>query len=309
MRTIAAVTLSSVLALSCSETETDTAPQEDPVNAVLVEADGLKVFTPEFEIPTGDSFTCIYMDYVTEENMAIVSGDGIQDEGGHHIIVYYADTPREPGVHECDDAEMTNLNQIAGSSGDGGQVLSLPAGLALDVPAGKQIVLQAHYINVSGETRKVKDWAKIIKGDPEKIESFVNYFVTNDEGFELTPNSPNERTTECVLDRDFQIALTLPHMHELGRHFLIEHLDADGKLLETLFDTDWQESYTSHPPIRTWEMSEPYVLKKGEKLRQRCDWDNSSPDTVLFPIEMCLTFFYYWPGGDDLICDMKPVAE
>jgi hypothetical protein len=308
MRTVGPVLLS-LAVLSCGSDESPNNPPEELVNTVVVEADGITVYSPEFEVPAGDSFTCIYMDYETESDMAIISGDGVQEEGGHHIIAYYADSPREPGVHLCDDEEMTNLNQIAGSAGDGGQVLELPEGLALNVPAGKQLVLQAHYINTSGGSRKVKDWVKIIAGDPAEVKEFANYFVTNDEGFQLEPNAPLTRTTECEVEEDFQIALALPHMHELGEHFLIEHLDADGNVKETLFDTDWQLSFGSHPPIRTWEMSEPYLLKKGDRLRQRCDWNNSSADTVLFPVEMCLTFFYYWPGKEDLICDMVPVVD
>jgi len=273
---------------------------------VVDDASGVTVYTPEFDVPPGDSFTCINMDYKTAEELSVVGGDGKQGPGGHHIIVYYATDERTPGVHPCDDAEMVNLNQISGSAGDGGQVLTLPEGLAIKVPVGKQFVVQAHYINITGETEHVRDWAKIVKGDPAKINAYVNYFVTNDDGFQIPAASKYTRTSECTVDRDFQMAIVVPHMHELGEHFKLEVLDEQGVHVDTPVDTDWQPSYTSHPPIGVYPIDTPYLLKKGQKLRQSCSWDNTSANPTLFPREMCLTFFYYWPGDGDLDCTMVP---
>ncbi len=306
-----ALAIATSLLASCGRESTGDGgktPAEPAPGSVVDAADGITFYTPEFEVPTGDSFTCIYTSYSTSEELTIVNGDGKQGAGGHHIIAYFADQPREPGVHKCADEEMTNLNQIAGSAGDGGQVLGLPEGLALKVPADKQIVLQAHYINTSGKAHTTRDWAKISKGDPSKVKSFVNYFVTNDDAFQLEPNAPMKRTSDCLVDQDFQIALGLPHMHELGKHFKLDLLDEKGTLVETLIDTDWQASYASHPPVQTWPMSAPRLFKKGQRLRQTCEWDNSTTDPVLFPREMCLSFFYYWPGNGDLNCKMTPVT-
>ena len=308
-----AAAAAALLVASCG---TDTASTDDgsketepPPGSVVDNAEGVTFYTPEFEVPPGDSFTCFFLDYKTAEELTIIGGDGIQGPGGHHIIAYYAETPREVGFHPCVDAEMVNLNQISGSAGDGGQVLTLPEGLALDVPADKQIVLQAHYINTSGATEKVRDWAKIVKGDPAKIKAYVNYLVTDDEGFEIEPNAPLKRTSECVLDRDYQIALDVPHMHEYGSHFKLEILDEAKQLLDTPIDTAWQPSYTSHPPVATYPTESPYVLKKGQTIRQTCEWQNTTNDPMIFPREMCIGFFYYWPGNGDLVCDMKPVED
>ena len=282
------------------------ATTEPPPNTVVADATGVTIYTPEFQIPPGDSFTCFYMNYKTAEELDIVNADGGQQQGGHHIIAYFATDERPVGAHTCTDQEMTNLNQIAGAAGkEGGQVLQLPPGLALKVPAGKQLVVQAHYINATGKTQTVRDWVKIVKGDPSKVKNFVNFLVTNDDGFMVPPNSPVSRTTECTLDNDYQMALLLPHMHELGQHFTLEVLDSAHNHVDTPIDTDWQPSYMSHPPLQTFDMSTPYMLKKGQILRQTCTWDNSTADPVLFPREMCLTFFYYWPGNGDQFCTMK----
>ncbi|MFO0615990.1 MAG: hypothetical protein U0414_25570 [Polyangiaceae bacterium] len=306
----ALVPLALAIASCDAATPDDDGKVDDPqLDSVVDTADALVVTTPEFVIPPGDSFTCFYTKFTTTEELAIVSGDGVQGQGGHHIIAYFADEPRPVGNHPCTDEEMVNLNQIAGSAGDGGQVLALPPGLAIHVPVGKQIVVQAHYINTTGVEEKVHDTVKIVKGKPADVKSFVNYFVTNDDAFEIAPNAPLVRETECTIDKDYQMAIALPHMHELGNHFTLDVIGTDGKPRERLIDTDWALSYSSHPPVKTWSMDAPYVLKKGEKLRQKCEWQNSTMDPVIFPREMCLSFFYYWPGGGDLDCKMVPVAQ
>lgn len=299
----------SLAVMSCdAETTNDDGKVEDPVDTAVETAEYIAYTTPDFTVPTGDSFTCFYTKYTTEAELAIIAGDGVQGPGGHHILAYYAEDARPVGYHACEDQEMVNLKQIAGSAGDGGQVLGLPAGLAVRVPKGKQLVVQAHYINTSGAEMKVHDTVKIVKGTGAQVKEFVNYLVTNDEGFEIAPNTPFAHTTECTLERDFQMAINVPHMHELGAHFTLDVVGVDGNVRDHLVDTDWQPSYASHPPIGAYDMSAPYLLKKGEKLRQTCAWQNSTTDPVIFPREMCLTFFYYWPGEGDLECDMKPVA-
>ena len=291
---------------ACGSTEdgSDPAPTEES-------GDFLTFSTGEFEIPAGDSFTCFYTNTFTDRELSVIGASGSQGPGGHHILAYYAEQEHELGHHECVDSEMVNLHQIAGASGKGtaseGSVLSLPDGLALKVPAGKQLVLQAHYINTSGAPMKVNDTVGLKLVDPATVKSYVNYFVTLDEKFKIEPNAALTRVSTCKLDRDFDMVIILGHMHELGKHYTLETIDADGKSLEKIRDDEWLPSYSSHPPISNFPMDAPYHLSKGTILRQTCSWDNTTPETVLFPREMCLAFSYYFPGDGDLICDMTPV--
>jgi hypothetical protein len=286
----------------------ETNPPVDDENTLSFE-------TGEFEVAPGDTFTCFYLDTFTDREMAVVSASGTQGPGGHHIVVYYADQPREVGFHDCSDSEMVNLHQIAGAGGGEdataveGSVLGLPDGLALKVPAGRQLALQAHYINTTGAPQKVNDTVKLNLVQPEKVEAYVNYMVTLDDTFRVEPQSKVTRVSTCTLDRDYDFALVLGHMHELGKRYTLEVLDEAGVTKETLRDDEWVAEYTSHPPISYYSKNEPLHLTKGTTLRQTCTWDNTTPELVMFPREMCLAFFYYFPGDGDLICDMQPVDE
>jgi len=262
----------------------------------------LTIYTPAFTAPSGDSYTCMYLNYSTTEELTLTSTLGHQSKGGHHILAYYADTPHPVSTHPCSNEEMVSLRQIGGGGADGVPILALPEGLALKVPAGKQIVIQSHYINTSNTPINATDSVVLNKGSAASVKSYVNFFAVDDEGFQIPPNAPYSHTTECTVPSDLQIALGLPHMHELGTHFKLEILDASGNLVNTLIDTDWAALYASHPPVQTWPMSTPYVLKQGQRIRQTCSWNNSTSSPVLFPTEMCVGYFYYWPGNGDISC-------
>ncbi len=265
--------------------------------------------TPEFEVPTGDSFTCFYTDTYTDREIAVASATGNQDTGGHHILAFWTDVPREAQAHECNDAEMVSWHQIAGSAGKdvGGAVLGLEDGLAVQIPAGVQLVLQAHYINTTTSPKKVHDTVTLNLVEPADVVSYVKYFVTDDETFELTPHSKGMSVTYCDVPRDFSMALSLGHMHELGTRYRLEVVDAADAVQSTIIDNEWDPEFTSHPEVLYYGIDDPLLLKKGTRLKQTCDWNNLTANPVIFPREMCLAFFYYFPGDDDMTCDMvKP---
>src|SRR5687768_7591663 len=107
--------------------------------------------TGAFEIPPGDTLTCVYTDGHTTAGLNVPSAVADQGEWGHHLVSYYTEVEREPGNHPCDEAEMVSWHQIVGASevdGMGGELQTgVPPGAAIKVPAGMQIVVQSHHIN------------------------------------------------------------------------------------------------------------------------------------------------------------------
>src|SRR6185312_16349641 len=86
--------------------------------------DTLTVATESFEIPAGESLTCFYTSTTTDTELTVGDATGTQGVGGHHIIVYYTDTPQAPTHHPCNDAEMISWHQIAGASNGGEPVVA-----------------------------------------------------------------------------------------------------------------------------------------------------------------------------------------
>jgi hypothetical protein len=274
--------------------------EQGPVT-VTDEGNFLSFETEEFEVPPGDSFECFYTTTTTETELSVTGAKGSQGPGGHHIVVYYAEEARPVGHHPCSDAEMVNLHQIAGAGGEPGSesVLELREDLALKVPAGKQLVLQAHYINTTGAPYTVKDNVSLQLIDPAQVSEYVNYFVTLDETFAVPPQAEYTHVTHCEVPQDFDMVLTLGHMHEAGRRYTLEVIDEAENVMATLRDDAWEPAFTSHPPIDHYTMAQPLELTAGTVLRQTCTWHNDTAETMLFPREMCLSFMYYFPAAGD----------
>jgi len=264
----------------------------------------LSLTTGEFDAPPGDSFECFYFDTITDKEMSVSSAVGKQGPGGHHIVVYYTDIMRKAGHHPCDEAEMVSWHQIAATGNEAGNqgLIDLPEGLALHVPSGKQIVLQSHYINTTGVTAKVSDSVTVHGVLPSSVKAYVNQFVVTDAGFNVPPQGTLTHTTTCTVKRDLDTVLLLGHMHEHGKHYTLERLVGDTA--EAIYDQEWRPEYTSHPPVVRHSMEQPLTLHPGDKLRQTCTWDNTTAAPLLFPREMCVAFFYYFPDVGGLQCDL-----
>jgi hypothetical protein len=267
--------------------------------------DQLMFETGDFEVGTGDVFECFYTEVVTDRELAVQGSFGTQAPGGHHITVYYTTLAKEPQHHPCDDAEMAQWRLVGGSAGDAQeatQQLSLPERFAIRVPAGVQLVLQAHYIN-TGAPFTANDTAGLVLSDPADVDDYVNSFVVNDDTFSVPPHESYQRVQTCVVPRDLQVLKLLGHMHEYGTHYRLERLDDAGGDATMLIDEDWQPVYVSHPPILSFDVDDPLVLRAGTRLRQTCDWVNTSESPLLFPREMCLSFSFYYPDVGEIFCD------
>ena len=308
--TVTALAALSIVSCSTADSSSGAAATTNPDDSVPVGLSGktLKVAIPTHTVEPGDSFECYYTDITTDREVYVNSATGHQGSGGHHITVYYATVTQAPGHHKCIDAEMAEWRQV-GAAGDakGDGVIDLPPGIAVKVPAGKQIVVQTHYINASGKAKDVEDEITVHLLAREDVKRFAQGFAVVDGTFEIPPHAADfKRTSTCTLKRDLDLIMLLGHMHELGQHYKIEHLDANGKLLDTILDQAWESSFTSHPPTSRWTPDKPYKLTQGEKLRQTCTWTNTGDDKVLFPREMCIAFTMYLDDDGFQECAAQP---
>ncbi len=295
-RAALAVLVFATTGLGCSQADEPAAPAEPT----------LTFETEEFEVGEGDVFECFYTDTITDRELDVYEAIGRQGPGGHHVMVFYTSDIREPQHHPCVDSEMVNWTMIAGASGYGGAGLSLRDNLSNRVPKGVQLVLQSHYINTTPKPFKTKDAVTLKLRSPGQTSDYVNYFAVFDGGFMIPPQSKHTSVTRCTVEDDLQLVLSLGHMHEGGRRYKLEILGPNGEVTRTLRDDPWSPEYTSHPPIDHYPKSAPLRLEKGTVLRQTCEWENESASTLGFPTEMCVGFFYYFPGEGDKVCASLP---
>lgn len=261
--------------------------------------------TGDYQVATGDAFECFYTEVITDRELAVRGAAGEQQAGGHHITIYYTELVKDPQHHPCETAEMADWRMIGGG-GDEAEAavakLRMPEGLAIRVPAGAQIVLQAHYINL-GEPFTANDSASLELIPTESVEGYVNQFVFNDVGFSVPPHEEFESVSTCTAPADVDLIRLLGHMHEWGTYYKLERLDGDDAPVETIIEKEWDPVFTSDPEILTFEPSEPKRIASGTRLRQTCRWFNDTADPILFPREMCLAYGLYFPDDGEVFCD------
>ena len=285
---------------------------DDESEPIGTSKDELEVKMPAFDIPPGESFKCYYSDVITTEDLAVTGAVGVQVKGGHHLTMYYVDNHRPVGLQDCaGNVEMIDWHFVVGAGGEGNanDYIKLAEGLAYKVPAGKQLMVQAHYINVTGQNMPSADEMKLQLEDPAKVEQYAADFVVDDEEFELMPNAEMEKTSICEIPQDLQLTMLLGHMHERGSAYKLEVVDDAGKTVEVLYEHEWQPEYASHPPLLNYTKEAPLFFTKGTRLKQTCKWKNDSKDTLIFPTEMCIAFGTYFPGTERVTCNKIEVTE
>jgi hypothetical protein len=271
--------------------------------SVIVTADAVTIDTGKFQVPDGESLTCIYTSFTTDQAYSFNDAAGIQAPGGHHITAYYTLNVQTPDIHPCSDDEMTLWNFVAGAGGDGTAYHFLPPGLGLKIPQGAQIVLQSHYINTTGAPEQVDDQIALKRVDPASIVAYAAPFVVDNDQWTIPANQSFSSTWDCTVPRDLTLAMMIGHEHTNGKHFTLKQLGTGSNGGATvLYDTDWQPYFMSHPPVRLFDLSAPLVLSSAHQLEITCDWQNDTSSAMTFPTEMCISFMYYYPGTAMLFC-------
>lgn len=271
----------------------------------------MAVETGPFEVPAGDTFECFYTGVRAAEDLSVTRIGGRQGPGGHHITVYVTDSDAA-GHAPCNDEEMATWRMVgvADIPTSGEPALQLPEGLAYRLEEGKQIALQVHYINVTGAPYEVEDEVTLELAEPEDVEAYANLFTMVDIGLSLAPNAATKRVSSFVMKEDLPLFWVGGHMHELGTHYTLE-ITPPGGAPGTVYEHDWADVYTSHPPLLTYDKDSPLVLAKGTVLRQTCEWQNDTPEDVTFPREMCAMFGFYFPddgAGEKIVLAHPDVA-
>jgi peroxiredoxin/mono/diheme cytochrome c family protein len=177
-----------------------------------------------------------------------------------------------------------------------------PEGMAMDVPAGADLIMQLH-IHPSGKQ--------------ETDQSSVGFYFSDAPPTRLVSRTPlilgslivdipagqsrHEMVSTVTLPADVSLVSVLPHMHLLGKEMRVTATFPEGSQQELIWIKDWnfywQDNYIYKRPLR---------LPEGTKLDIYASFDNSTgnpfnptspPKRVLFgngsTDEMCFAIFQF----------------
>jgi hypothetical protein len=192
-----------------------------------------------------------------------------------------------PGTERvCNDSDMATFRLVSGN-GEAGSKNLAPGNLVYRIPAGAQLVLNHHWLNVTDKTVQGQAVLNVSPAEPGSSYTPSGNTAILDTSLDIKPGDQG-LDINCTFDRQMKLWYLIPHEHQWGSHMSIKLTRAGVE--ETPFDLDWSPSYTFHPPEDRRDPSDPMVVNPGDKIAVHCEWDNTTDHDLTFGPEMCVAF-------------------
>ena len=251
--------------------------------------------TGESMVPAKSEIVLCY--YLDPEPAEFFTSQLVSYQGryGHHLVLFRAVQAVKPGtVRECRNAaDMANLIPVMSSINFG--LEKFPEGMGIRVSAGTQMVMQQHIVNTSDHTIRVDEAIHLRVLKKSEVKTLAGFYGVSDIEFSLPAGEKSVVEFDCVPPNDMNLLMLGTHMHEHGTRFLAQ-IGREGAM-KTIIEVDpWEDWYRDQPQIKEWSADDPFVLKQGDIIRTRCEFDNTSEKALEFPSEMCASYGYYFPA-------------
>ncbi|HEX4338792.1 MAG TPA: hypothetical protein VH062_22960 [Polyangiaceae bacterium] len=287
-------------------------------------ADGYQRLTAT-TIPTinpGDDVTyCQYVMAPVDSDMDVIDIGGFQSKFGHHAVAfsYTGDGTQELGKSTpcmgsefssgagtsadsmMGGADLTSMGSFLGGVGGGSSdnnTGKLPDGVVFRLKKGDGIMLNAHYINTGTEVISGDAVIDVKLADADPTRLVASLFLNLNIGFNLPPQASTSSSSQCVAGDDVKILMMTNHMHEFGTSATTEVTRANGDNVMLHADPTWTYDMQFNPVYSRWTVAAPFVLNKGDTIKTTCTWDNTKPDSMVFPREMCIGVGFALTTGD-----------
>lgn len=255
----------------------------------------------ESVIPPGeDRMICTHVRYDGPEDDAFEYVDSVQGKYGHHVVLLGAKNPLPPGtVEDCSRPEDMNKYD-AYTIGD----QELPPGYGVRLPAGKAMVVQAHYVNGDDRPIRIRDVVRLKRIAPADVQTWAAIYVTNTLDVHVPPKDQAKVEFDCRVKKDVDLLVLGGHMHEWGTRFELLYGPDEDHLESLYLASPWVPQYRDLPPM-TLFFNNPFKLKAGYLLRTKCQWHNDKDTELAFPHEMCTSFGYVGGTKEPEVCTVE----
>ena len=246
--------------------------------------------------------------------------------GGEGYLCARATVPRDaylhefsplipPGTHhnglsmhpagEAPDGVVACASEISGrqifASGVGTQNMLLPDGIAMQVRAGEQMVLNLHLFNSDDKALEGRSGVRVHPMDAADVKDVAEIVLGGPLSLEIPPGGPTKQAGQCTFDHDATIFSIAPHMHRLGVHALIT-AGAPGAGAVTLYDGPYEFDSQKRYPVDFVQ------LNAGDVVHVECTYQNDTDASVSFGMstrdEMCFASMMRFPttSGSVYLC-------
>lgn len=178
---------------------------------------------------------------------------------------------------DFDVFEVINREQYTGYV-PGQKPRYYPEGLAQDLPANSDLVIQMHYAPWSVDEKDSSSVNIFFAKDNEVIDRKVNDYimlpfnlVTGPASFVIQPNKVTTFEGTYTLPFDVSIMGIFPHMHYLGKKWEVYIENQDGTKTNLIKINDWDFNWQGGYYFDRYK-----IAKKGSKIRAFATYDNTT---------------------------------
>jgi hypothetical protein len=298
MRTFAVVALAALALapLGCSSAPhvaADGTPLAQGFNPPGPPTDGMQLVSPIIPaFPSGGNTEfCYYTRLVLTEEKIIKAGQGFQTLGGHHVVIYWTDKPKDEQLKECTEDDMAALHVLTGGGAESGNgiVNGLPDGTAFHVPVGAQLVMNVHALNATPNSLDEQAVVNLFYGDAS-LQPVSSFYVTGTT-LSIPSGETVSYTASCPAKYELKAVRLLGHMHEWGTENVIKLTPVGGQPT-VVYDKPGAADFAFNPPFIDYPIATPVDIHVGDSISVTCTWMNPTAKTLMFPDEMCAAFGY-----------------
>ncbi|MDP6571191.1 MAG: dockerin type I domain-containing protein [Candidatus Marinimicrobia bacterium] len=248
-----------------------------------------------------DDYRCFVLETGFTEDKDIAALEFIPGnlEAVHHALIV-ATPEGTTDALEAEDPEYGydcfggfgtfNISDFLGGYAPGVRSREWPNGLAQQIPANSELIVQIHYAPLGSDQTDLSSVNIFFKEEP--AQRYVQERVLINFTFQLPPNQLTEVHEVWNVYQDISLIQFLPHSHLLGKSWEIFALtptspDTIPLIKIPQWDFDWQFWYSPEYMIH---------LPQGSEVHAICTYDNTSdnPDNPNNPPQ-----WTYWGEGTE----------
>jgi hypothetical protein len=155
---------------------------------------------------------------------------------------------------------------------------ALPDGVGRYLPAGSDLLLQIHYHKSGKPETDASRIGLYFAGRPVDKQVRGNAVTPPRAGVFVKPkllipagDSSYEVTGTSTIEQDSHVTAVAPHMHWLGKDFLLTATRPDGSKVTLIRIDDWNFNWQG-----TYDFVAPLPLPKGTRIDMRAHFDNTA---------------------------------
>jgi hypothetical protein len=242
--------------------------------------------------------------YVNREDIRFTAGS-------HHVLLYqtpYTSIPTEDrfgdqvdtsSIFDCGKLGPTahwEVNGILGGSqvAEGSSIVEhLPEDTAVRFPGGTIMLMNTHYLNASSQTIQTDARINLYTVPAAQVKREAGFLFFYNPFIRVPAQGNAEAREVCAVPSDEFLVNAQSHMHRRGVGYRAVLLEADGSQGDELYSgTDWED-------VVKRNFEPPKLLKAGERIDYRCEYDNREDRVVTQGLstkdEMCMLLGLYFP--------------